>query len=56
MLAASLIPSIAVLVLYYIKSVEKRIFVLMGLTVAFATVTRLLTTAKKIEIFSATGA
>ena len=56
MAAAAALPGVAVLILYFIKSVKKRIYVLIGLTVAFAIVTKCLTGAKKIEVFTATGA
>jgi len=54
--ASAALPGAAVLILYFIKSIVKRIFVLIGFTVAFGIVTKLLAPAKNIEIFSATGA
>lgn len=56
MAASAALPGVAVLILYFIKSTTRRIYVLIGLTVIFAIVTKLLTPAKKIEIFTATGA
>jgi hypothetical protein len=56
MAAAAALPGVAVLILYLIKSIAKRIYVLIGLTVAFAIVAKCLTSAKKIEILTATGA
>jgi hypothetical protein len=54
--AAASLPVVAVLILYFIKNTLKRIYVLIGLTVAFAISTKLLTSAKSIEIFAATAA
>jgi hypothetical protein len=55
-IAAATLPVIAILILYFIKDTLRRIYVLIGLTVAFAVATKVLTSAKSIEIFAATAA
>lgn len=55
MVASAALPGVAVLGLYLIKNTQKRLYVLIGLTVAFSMVTRFLTAASKIEIFAATA-
>jgi hypothetical protein len=55
-LCAGLFPVLSILALFHIESILKRIYALIGLTVGFALIARILTGAKSIEIFAATAA
>jgi len=55
-IASALLPIIAILVLYFVKSTLKRIYISIGLTAAFAVAMKLFTDAKKVELFAATAA
>lgn len=48
-------PVISILILFFIKKTLKRIFVLMGLTVAFAFVSKWATNIKTSDLFSVTA-
>ncbi|CAD0086717.1 unnamed protein product, partial [Aureobasidium vineae] len=53
---SSLIPSLAIVVLYFIHSLLVRIFVAMGLSFLFSIALALLTSARAAEIFASTAA
>jgi len=53
---AAIIPVVSILALYFIKNTLKRIFALMGFTVAFALAFKLLFSARTVEVFAATAA
>ncbi|KEQ89197.1 hypothetical protein M438DRAFT_330217 [Aureobasidium pullulans EXF-150] len=55
-LTSSLIPSLAILILYFIHNLLARIFVAMGLSFLFSVALALLTQARAAEIFASTAA
>jgi hypothetical protein len=55
-LLASMIPVLSILILYFIKNTLRRIYTLMGFTVLFALVLKLLTSAKTMDVFAVTAA
>jgi hypothetical protein len=55
-ITSSLIPSLAILILYFIHSLLVRIFVAMGLSFLFSIALALLTCARAAEIFASTAA
>ncbi|KAH0159314.1 hypothetical protein KCU67_g7170, partial [Aureobasidium melanogenum] len=55
-ITSSLIPSLAIVVLYFIHSLLARIFVAMGLSFLFSITLALLTSARAAEIFASTAA
>jgi len=52
---ASILPVIAVLGLFFIKSLVKRIYAMVGITAAFSILLASMSNAKRIEIFAATA-
>jgi len=55
-ITSSLIPSLAIVILYFIHSLLARIFVAMGLSFLFSVTLALLTSARAAEIFASTAA
>jgi len=55
-LAGAILPVVSILALFFIKNTLKRIYTLMGLTVAFAIAVKALTSAKTTDIFAITAA
>lgn len=55
-LVGALFPVISILILFFIKKTLRRIFALMGLTIAFALAVKLLTGVKTADVFSITAA
>ncbi len=53
---ASIMPVIAILILFFIKSILKRIYVMIGFTFVFGAAISYLTPAKLVEVFAATAA
>lgn len=53
---SAVLPTLAILVLYFVKNMIKRIGLVILFTAIFAIAMAVLTGAKKIEIFSATAA
>ena len=53
---AAMLPVLSVLALYFIKSTLRRIYALIGFTVAFAAFTKLFTSANNLDVFAATAA
>lgn len=51
-----MIPATSIIALYYEKDLVNRIWIMMGLTFAFAAILTVFTGARRIEIFSATAA
>ena len=52
---ATLFPVLSILVLYFIPDTLKRIYALLGLTVAFAALVRLVGSARSLEVFTVTA-
>ncbi|KAJ9640277.1 hypothetical protein H2199_005816 [Coniosporium tulheliwenetii] len=52
---ASILPVIAVLGLYFEKNMLKRIYIMIGITAAFAAILSFFSSARRIEIFTATA-
>ncbi|KFX96194.1 hypothetical protein V495_08479 [Pseudogymnoascus sp. VKM F-4514 (FW-929)] len=52
---SSTLPVITILVLYVVKNTEKRIYITLGFTVAFAAILAICSSAKRVEIFAATA-
>lgn len=52
----ALFPVISILILFFIKKTLKRIYVLMGLTIAFAFAVKVLTGMKTADVFALTAA
>lgn len=55
-LISALFPSISVIVLYFIKSLAVRLWVVLGFSMLFSLVLAVFTNARPIEIFAATAA
>jgi hypothetical protein len=53
---ASALPIVAILALYFILSLPKRIYVMIGFTVLFAAAIFIFTPANRVEIFASTSA
>jgi hypothetical protein len=54
--ASSILPLLAVLVLWYVKNTLHRILVMIGFTAMFTASLAIFTSARRIEIFAATAA
>ena len=52
---ASILPVIAVLGLFFVKSLVRRLYTMVGITAAFAILLAVMSNAKRIEIFAATA-
>jgi hypothetical protein len=52
---SSIIPILAILVLYFIKSTSQRIYIMIGFTAVFAAALTTFTSARRIEIFASTA-
>jgi hypothetical protein len=55
-MVAGILPIMAVVILYAVKNIWKRIYISIGLTAAFAIFTKALTNATRVELFMATAA
>lgn len=53
---AAMLPSIAVLALFFIKNILYRIYVLMAITFVFALALKYLASAKSMDVFAITAA
>jgi hypothetical protein len=50
------IPGVSVLILYEVHNIQKRIYVLIGLTIAFAIIVKVANLTRKVDMFSVTAA
>ena len=53
---SSMLPLLAVLVLYFVKETLQRIYVMLAFTLTFASSLAIFTSARRIEIFASTAA
>lgn len=53
---SSLLPVIAIVILYFVEQTKTRIWIMIGLTTAFATVLATVTSARSQDVFAATAA
>jgi hypothetical protein len=53
---AATIPGLAVLALYHVHNIAHRIYLLIGLTVSFAIIVKLISLSREVEIFGVTAA
>ena len=53
---ASILPIVAIIVLYTVKTTWQRIYVMIGFTAGFALALASVTSARKLEIFASTAA
>ncbi|CZR56646.1 uncharacterized protein PAC_06535 [Phialocephala subalpina] len=53
---SAMVPAVSIVALYFEKNLLNRIWIMMGLTLAFAAILSIFTGAKRIEVFSATAA
>jgi inner membrane protein involved in colicin E2 resistance len=52
---AAAIPGLSVLILYKVHNIQDRIILLIGLTVIFATIVKLIRMTREVDIFSVTA-
>jgi hypothetical protein len=55
-MVAAIIPVLSILGLFHIKKTERRIYALMGITIAFAIIFKAMTSAKTTDVFAVTAA